>query len=109
MANRIRNKQIKFFTTEEEKEIILKKMDLIGIKNQGDYLRKMAIDGMIFKIDNTPLKEISVNISRLSSNINQIARISNSNGNIYADDIKDIKEIVNKIWQSQKYIISKLP
>ncbi len=109
MENRERNKQIKFYATDDEKDFILEKMKAAGISNLGAYLRKMAIDGMIFKIDNSPIRDMSVNLSKLSSNINQIAKISNANGYIYADDIKDIKEMLGEIWQSQKYIISKLP
>ena len=42
---RNRTEQIKFWTTPEEKELILQKMELYGTSNMGAYLRKMAIDG----------------------------------------------------------------
>ena len=47
---RNRTEQIKFWATPEEKELILKKMELYGTSNMGAYLRKMAIDGYVIKL-----------------------------------------------------------
>lgn len=45
MANRKRNIQMKFWVTEEEKQLIEEKMAQLHTKRIGAYLRKMAIDG----------------------------------------------------------------
>lgn len=109
MTNRERDIQINFRVTEQERDLIYKNMHESDIKNLGAYLRKMAIDGRIFKLDNSPLKEMSISMSRFSSNLNQIAKRVNSTDTIYTEDIQEMKEMMVKIWQSQKYILSKLP
>ena len=43
--------QILFFVSDDEKRIIQAKMAQLGTKNMGAYLRKMAIDGYIIKVD----------------------------------------------------------
>ena len=47
MAVRKRNIQIKFYVTEEEKQLIDEKLSQLPAKRMGAYLRKMAIDGYI--------------------------------------------------------------
>ena len=57
MANRKRNIQMKFWVTEEEKQLIEEKMAQLHTKRIGAYLRKMAIDGYIIQVDTTDIKE----------------------------------------------------
>ena len=109
MANRERDKQIKFYVTEKEKNLIEDKMKESGINNMGAYLRKMSIDGHIFILNNMPLKEMNSMMTRFGSNMNQIAKRVNSTSNIYSEDIEEIKEMMRELWQLQKSILSKLP
>ena len=51
MKNRTRPVRIEFRVTEQERQLIQKKMEQLGTKNMGAYLRKMAIDGDIIKAD----------------------------------------------------------
>ena len=51
MANRTRPNQILFFVSDDEKRMIQAKMAQLGTKNMVAYLRKMAIDGYIIKVD----------------------------------------------------------
>ncbi len=95
--------------TEEEKALIEEKRKLAGFNNTGSYMRKIAIDGQIFKLDNAPLKVVSSQMTGIATNINQIAKRVNSTNTIYDDDIKEIKEMTNEIWLSLKSILSKLP
>ena len=109
MANRLRPYNIHVMVTEEEKKIIEEKRKLAGFSNTGAYMRKIAIDGRIFKLDPAPMQNISSQMTGVATNINQIAKRVNSTNNIYADDIQELKEMTNKIWQSLKSILSKLP
>lgn len=109
MAQRTRPLNIHVMVTEEEKQLIERNRKLAGFKNNGAYMRKMAIDGRIFKIDHTPLRDLSSDLTRVSTNINQIAKRVNSTDSIYKDDIDELKEMTEEIWQSLKSILSKLP
>ena len=102
MANRTRPNQILFFVSDEEKRIIKAKMAQLGTKNMGAYLRKMAIDGYIIKVDYTQQKKLAAAVSRAASNINQICRRINSTGHLYAEDVAELKDRQAEIWSLLK-------
>ena len=60
MANRTRPIRIEFCVSENEHRIIKSKMAQLGTKNMGAYLRKMAIDGYIIKVDYTQQKKARI-------------------------------------------------
>ena len=59
MANRTRPIRIEFCVSENEHRLIKAKMEQLGTKNMGAYLRKMAIDGYIIKVDYTQQKKLT--------------------------------------------------
>lgn len=107
MAERKRDIQLKFYVTEQERFLITEKMKLLPTENLGAYLRKMAIDGYIIQVDYSAIKEQTAEIQKIGVNINQIARRVNSTGNMYEQDLKEIKGALEKIWQLQRYTLSK--
>ena len=109
MANRTRPYNIHVMVTEEEKQLIEEKRKLAGFLNTGAYMRKIAIDGQIFKIDPDPLRNVSAQMTGIGRNINQIAKRVNTISNIYKDDVNELKEEMEEIWQLLKSILSKLP
>ena len=106
MKNRTRPARIEFRVTEQERQLIQKKMEQLGTKNMGAYLRKMAIDGYIIKVDYTEQKKLAAAISHVAGNINQICRRINQTGHFYEDDIVELKakqcEIGELLKQSQR-------
>ena len=102
MAERTRPIRIEFCVTEQERQLIQSKMAQLGTKNMGAYLRKMAIDGYIIKVDYTQQKKLAVAVSRAASNINQICRRINSTGHFYAEDVAELKERQAEIWSLLK-------
>lgn len=106
MKNRTRPVRVEFRVTEQEHQLIQKKMEQLGTKNMGAYLRKMAIDGYIIKVDYTEQKKLAAAVSRVAGNINQICRRINQTGHFYEDDIVELKAKQCEIWellkQSQK-------
>lgn len=102
MANRTRPNQILFFVSDDEKRIIKGKMKQLGINNMGAYLRKMAIDGYIIKVDYTQQKKLAAAVSRAAANINHICRRINSTGHFYEDDVAELKERQAEIWRLLK-------
>ena len=102
MKNRTRPVRIEFRVTEQERQLIRKKMDQLGTKNMGAYLRKMAIDGYIIKVDYTEQKKLAAAVSRVAGNINQICRRINQTGHFYPDDIVELKAKQCEIWELLK-------
>lgn len=107
MANRARSIQQKFFITEEEEALIRQKMALLGTKNKSAYLRKMALDGFIIKVNYYDIKKQTAALQKIGGNVNQIIKRMNQTGNLYREDVDEIKELMNEIWRLQRYTLSK--
>lgn len=99
MADRTRPIRIEFCVTEQEKELIESKMAQLGTRNMGAYLRKMAIDGYIIKVDYTEQKKLAAAVSRAAANNNHICRRINQTGHFYEDDIVELKAKQREIWE----------
>ena len=102
MKNRTRPVRIEFRVTAQEHQLIQRKMEQLGTKNMGAYLRKMAIDGYIIKVDCTEQKKLAAAVSRVAGNINQICRRINQTGYFYKDDIVGLKAKQCEIWELLK-------
>jgi len=81
-----------FKVTLEEMDLIGKKMEQAGIRNKRAYLRKMAVDGYIVRLDMGSVKELNRLLRSISENINQIARCCNETRNLYAEDVADLQK-----------------
>jgi hypothetical protein len=92
MANRQRDIELKLFLSEDENQILTKKMEQIGTNNKSAYVRKMILDGMIIKTDFKVLKELSYEINKIGVNINQITKQVNEMQNISNEDIEKYKK-----------------
>lgn len=108
MANRNRPIQVKFRVTQEERKMIDRRMEQAGINNMAAYLRKMAIDGYVVKLELPELRDLISLLRRTSNNFNQIARRVNSTDRIYADDIAEMKNLLEQIWEADNRILEKL-
>lgn len=106
MSNR--TKQILFLVNEEEEEIIRRKMKEAGMNRLSVYLRKMAIEGYIIRLDLSDMRE-AVRLLRINSNnLNQYVKKANETGNVYAEDIKDVKRSQEELWKLMKDILARL-
>lgn len=106
--NRIRKIQLNFRVTEQERRLIEERMQELGTTNREAYLRKIAIDGMIVKLEVQELKEIVSLMRRTSNNVNQIARRLNETGRIYEADITDVHNRQEQLWDMLNSLITKL-
>lgn len=83
---------LQFRVTEDELKQIEKRQAEVGILNRSSYLRKMALNGICIRVEAQYLREASSLLWRTSNNMNQYAKKANATGNIYLEDINDIKE-----------------
>ena len=107
-ANRVRKVQLNFRVTEQEKQLSEERMQEIGTTNREAYLRKIAIDGMLVKLEVPELKEILSLMRYSSNNINQIAHRLNESGRIYEVDIADVQDKHEKLWAMLNNLLEKL-
>ena len=81
-----------FKATPEEDAIIQRKMKTFGIKNQSAFIRAMALNGYVLKLDLPELHDAVRLMGSLSNNVNQIARRLNERSSIFETEIDDIKD-----------------
>ncbi len=81
-----------FKVSPEEEALIRKKMEQAGIRNKRAYLRKMAVDGYIVHVDMESVKELIRIVRPIAGNVNQIARRVNESGNLYTEDVEDLRK-----------------
>ena len=96
-----------FKATPEEDAIIQKKMKTFGIKNQSAFIRAMALNGYMLKLDLPELHDAVRLMGSLSNNVNQIARRLNEHGSIMdhirsTDAAAKIEAILNEGCQEVK-------
>lgn len=106
--SRKRNVQIIFWVTEAERDMIEQKMAQVGTDNLSAYLRKIAIDGYIVKLDLPELREMISLLRRSSNNLNQIAKRLNETGRFYAADLEDMLRRQEQLWQTANRILFRL-
>ena len=107
-VNRVRKVQLNFRVTEREKQLIEDRMQEIGTTNREAFLRKIAIDGMLVKLEVPELKEIVSLMRRTSNNVNQIARRLHETGRIYEVDFTDIQNQQEQLWDMLNSLITKI-
>ena len=100
--------QVKFFVDENELSMIKTKMAQIGTENMSAYLRKMAIDGYVIKLNMPELRELLSQMKRISASENQIAKRLNTSGNLYEEDIEEIKKNQAEIYEGIRKIFNSL-
>ncbi|EAD3669328.1 plasmid mobilization relaxosome protein MobC, partial [Listeria monocytogenes] len=50
---------------------------------------------------------LTLELNKIGTNINQIVRVANTDNKISKDNIKKIEEMMQKVWQLQRYGLSK--
>ena len=94
--------------TEEEREMINRRMAQSGMKNMRAYLLKMAVDGRVITVELESVQEMVRLLSNATNNINQIAKRVNETGNIYSADIDELNSRYDELWGQTKTILRKL-
>lgn len=105
---RKRDVQLNFRVSPEELAMIEQKMAHLGTKNREAYLRKMALDGYVVRLELPELKEL-VSLMRYSSNnLNQLTRRVHETGRIYDADLEDISQQQEALWDGVHQVLTQL-
>ena len=108
VPKRKREVQLNFRVSPEELALIEQKMAQLGTKNREAYLRKMALDGYVVRLELPELKEL-VSLMRYSSNnLNQLTRRVHETGRIYDADLEDISQRQDQLWAGVREILAQL-
>lgn len=79
-----------------------------GTTNMGAYLRKMALDGYILRLDLPDLKEMLSQLRYMGNNVNQIAKRANEVGVIDEMDIRGVSKRQERMLEQMARLLEKL-
>ena len=105
---RLERMQLNFRVSAEELAVIEQKMSQFGTSNREAYLRKMALDGYVVKLELPELKELVSLMRRSSNNLNQLTRKVHETGRVYDADLEDISQRQEQLWEGVKEILTQL-
>lgn len=105
MAKRVNRITVRL--TDEELRRMRFKMDELDISNMSLYTRKMLMDGYCVKIDTKDISEMVYLLRMCSNNLNQYAKKANGMGVVYQQDIKDLQQRLDDIWDNSKKLLKK--
>lgn len=108
MANRERGRHLSFWVSDEEYAVIQEKKRVAEIQNMSDYLRKIAIDGYVIRLDIPELRDMLTNLHRSGANLNQLAKRVNETGRFYAADLEDLLQSQARLQAAADNILEKL-
>lgn len=83
--------------TEEEREIIKKRMKDVGMNNMSAYIRRMALYGYVIHLDMSDLKEVLRLMKINSNNLNQYTKKANETGSVYQEDVNELLQNQQKL------------
>ena len=92
----------------DELKMIQEKMEQFGTDNMSAFIRKMAIDGYVVKLEIPELKEILSLLRYSSNNLNQLTKRVHETGRIYDTDLEDIHRSQDRIWTAVEKVVATL-
>ena len=92
----------------QEHDRLYQRMDEAGVKNRSAFIRKMALDGYIVKLNMDDIREMIRLLRNATNNLNQIAKRANAGGGIYGADITDMQIKQDELWETAKEILARL-
>jgi len=108
MAKRKRTVPLLFYVSEQEQDMIQKKMEQYGTTNLSAYLRKMAIDGYVVNLDLPELRELVSLLRYASNNLNQLTRRVHETGRFYDADLKELHQRFDGLWDAAQKVLTAL-
>ena len=109
MANRERKNELKLYLSDDEQYILEQKVKISGMKSKSAFLRRLILYGFVYDIDYSYLRDYNAALGNIGGNLNQIAKRMNATGNVYKADVKEVKELMKKVWETQKAMLSNQP
>ena len=95
--NRTRQKRREVCLTEEENELLKKRINDSPYDNFQNYARHMLLAGAIHYVDYSELQQLKWEVNKIGNNINQIAKLANQFEEISQEDIDDLLDIIHQV------------
>ena len=103
-----RTVRVEVLFSPEEYGMLRDRMKEAGVQSMGPFMRKMALDGYVIKLDTTEIREMTSLLRRCSNNLNQYAKKANQSGTVYEEDIRDLQRAFDEFWKIGKELLARL-
>ena len=100
---------IQVYLSENEKYVLDEKIKASEMRNISEYIRHMILYNYTYECDYNELREYNRQLSAIGRNINMIRERIMKTGNVYDEDVKEIKELMDKVWHTHESTLSKEP
>ena len=97
--NRKRDNKIAFYLSDEELDLIEEKLNHTNYTSRSDFIRENLLNNIILVNDYKYLRDLVGEINKIGVNINQIARVVNTNQSIYKEHIEVLLVKLDEIWK----------
>ena len=94
--------------TPDELQAIQQKMQQFGTNNFSAFVRKMAIDGYVIKLDLPELKQLVSLLRYSSNNLNQLTKRVHETGRFYDADLEELQQSQERLWDAAQSILTAL-
>ena len=101
---RAREKEIRVKVTEAELQYAKDKAESCGL-TMSEYIRQVIQKGFVVKLETFDIKGLSVEMNRIGTNINQIAKHVNEKGGDY--DKQDMQNLIEEFKELQAVVYAK--
>lgn len=95
--NRVRKKKRTFRLTEEENELLKRRINDSPYDNFQNYARHMLLAGKIHYVDYSELQQLKWEVNKIGNNINQMAKLANQFEEISQEDIDDLLDLIHQV------------
>ncbi|WP_449449232.1 plasmid mobilization protein [Streptococcus suis] len=86
-----------FFVNEEENQDIKSKMKVAGLRNFSNYARLMTLTGKVVVVNFDGLIELRKEINSIGVNINQIAKVANTDEQVSTEQVVTLLNEMKRI------------
>lgn len=100
---------IQVYLSEDEKYVLDNKIKASNMRNISEYIRHVILYNYTYDCNYDELREYNRQLSAIGRNINMIRERIMKSGNVYEDDVKEIKELMEKVWHTHESTLSKAP
>lgn len=104
MNRKKRDKNLIFKVNEDEWNLIQKRLEVCEVSSMSELFRHMMIHGIYLEFDHNEMKKIRQSVMSVANNVNQIAHRVNSTSRIYKQELYELQEGVDKLWQQLRFI-----
>lgn len=108
MGKTKRNVAMLLRLTEMENALLQQRMQELGVTNREAFVRKMALNGYILKLDLPQLKELISQLRYMGNNLNQLTKRVHAAGRVYEADLQDIRNRQEDIWSEVHRLLKRL-